>query len=71
MAAAIVFLILGAMGLFMGCRFWFSLPPIVGVLPAFAGWGIVRSVWFAWKTPPQAPVIYEPPSYPSEPFDSD
>jgi len=52
----IVLLILGVVGLITGCRFWFTLPPILGVLPAFAGWGIVRSVYFGWKyKPPAAP----------------
>ncbi len=67
-AVAIVFLVLGVLGIFMGCRFWFTLPPILGALPAFVGWGIVRSVWFAWKTPFRAPLTHEPPTYPDEPL---
>lgn len=42
-------LILGGMGLFTGCRANFSLPPVLGVIPAFVGWGIVRSIYFAWR----------------------
>ena len=45
----VVLVALGVLGAFVGCRFWFTLPPIVGALPALAGWGIVRSVWFGWK----------------------
>ena len=44
-----VFLILGILGLFTGCKAHFTLPPILGVLPAVVGWGIVKSVWVAWK----------------------
>jgi hypothetical protein len=41
--------LLGAFGLFAGCRAQFSLPPILGVLPAFIGWGIIRAVWCGWS----------------------
>lgn len=47
----IVFLMLGAIGLFAGCSAHFTLPPVVGVVPAFVGWGIVRAVRVAWNTP--------------------
>jgi hypothetical protein len=50
----IVFLVLGALGLFAGSRAQFTLPPVFGVLPAFVGWGILRSVWFAWNMPPSS-----------------
>jgi hypothetical protein len=43
------FLFLGALGLFMGCKANFTLPPVLGVVPAFVGWGIVRAVWFGWS----------------------
>ena len=55
----IVFLILGVVGLFAGCRAQFTLPPLLGVIPAFVGWGIVRAVYFAWNPPPSL-VIVEP-----------
>jgi hypothetical protein len=55
----IVFLILGVVGLFAGCRAQITLPPLLGVIPAFVGWGIVRAVYFAWNPPP-AVVIVEP-----------
>ena len=47
----LILLILGAVGLLVGCKAHFSLPPVLGVIPAFVGWGIVRSVYFAWKSP--------------------
>jgi len=39
-------LVLGTIGLFTGCRAYFTLPPVAGVIPAFLGWGIVRAVYF-------------------------
>jgi len=47
----IVFLVLGAIGLFTGCRANFTLPPVLGAVPALVGWGIVRAVYFAWNRP--------------------
>ena len=44
-----IFLILGVIGLFVGCNAHFSLPPILGVVPALVGWGIVRPVIIAWN----------------------
>lgn len=44
----VVFLVFGVFGLFVGCSAHFTLPPILGVLPAFVGWGVVRAVWIAW-----------------------
>jgi hypothetical protein len=49
-ALAIPLLILGALGLFAGCSANFTLPPVLGVLPALAGWGICRAVVRAWRT---------------------
>jgi hypothetical protein len=51
----IVFLVLGVIGLFTGCRANFTLPPVLGVIPAIVGWGIVRAVYFAWNSPNQPP----------------
>jgi len=48
-AFGVGFLVLGIIGLFVGCRANFTLPPILGVLPAIVGWGIIRSVYFGWK----------------------
>ncbi|QDU39481.1 hypothetical protein Mal4_38260 [Maioricimonas rarisocia] len=45
----IVLLTLGAIGLFAGCSAHFTLPPVLGVLPAFVGWGVVRAVYVAWN----------------------
>jgi hypothetical protein len=46
----IVFLLLGAFGLFFGAQAQFSLPPILGGIPALLGWGMVKSVRLAWGT---------------------
>ena len=46
-----VLLLLGVIGLFTGCKAHFTLPPILGVLPAVAGWGIVKPIIVAWKSP--------------------
>jgi hypothetical protein len=46
----VILLGLGVLGLFEGCNAHFSLPPLWGVIPAFVGWGIVRSVIVAWKS---------------------
>lgn len=53
-AIGVVFLILGVLGLFMGCKAHFTLPPVLGVLPALVGWGIVKPILVAWRasTPP-------------------
>jgi hypothetical protein len=56
-----VLLGLGALGLFMGCKAYFTLPAILGGLPALVGWGIVRSVVVAWRHPPwQPPRRFDP-----------
>ena len=48
-ALGIGFLLLGVIGLFTGCRANFSLPPVLGVLPAFIGWGIIRPIIKSWN----------------------
>ena len=54
----VVLLILGVFGLFAGCKAHFTLPPVLGLLPAFVGWGIIRAVWIAWNVlPPQKPTM--------------
>lgn len=53
----IVFVILGGIGVFTGCSANFKLPPILGVLPALAGWGIMKSVRVAWHATPKGPII--------------
>ena len=61
---AILFLLLGGFGLFLGCNAHFSLPPLLGIIPAFVGWGIVKSVLVAWKkpaVPTQAPLMADDP----------
>jgi hypothetical protein len=51
-ALGAVLLVLGVFGLFVGCNAHFTLPPILGVIPALVGWGIVRAVWIAWRAGP-------------------
>jgi hypothetical protein len=48
-ALGICFLIVGILGLFIGSAAYFRLPPVIGCLPAFAGWGIVRAIYVAWS----------------------
>lgn len=48
---AVALMILGVFGLVFGCRAHFSLPPILGVIPAFAAWGIIRPIMVAWNLP--------------------
>jgi hypothetical protein len=43
--------VLGIIGLFTGCKAHFTLPPVLGAIPAFVGWGIVRAVYLAWSRP--------------------
>lgn len=54
-ALGAVFLVAGVAGAVFGCRAHFTLPPVLGVLPAFVGWGIVRAVYLAWRRPPVPP----------------
>ena len=62
LALGVLFICLGVIGLFIGSRAWFSLPPGLGVLPAFVGWGIVKSVVVAWKAKPRSPAPEEAPT---------
>jgi hypothetical protein len=65
----LVFLVLGVLGLFAGCKAYFTLPPVAGVIPAFVGWGIVRAVYLAWDRPappPSTPELLPPPPAPTE-----
>ena len=45
----IAFVVLGVLGVFFGCNAHFTLPPVLGVIPALVGWGIVRTVRLAWR----------------------
>ena len=63
----IIFLVLGFIGLFTGCQANFRLPPLVGVLPAFVGWGIVRAVYVAWDRPSSpVPRPFDEPDDPAD-----
>jgi hypothetical protein len=44
-----ILMALGVLGLFEGCNAHFALPPVLGVVPAFIGWGIVRPIIYAWR----------------------
>ena len=46
----VALLILGVFGLFAGCKAHFTLPPILGVLPAFVGWGIIRAEYRQYES---------------------
>ena len=46
----IILLVLGLLGAFVGCNANFSLPPILGAIPALVGWGIIRPIIVAWKS---------------------
>ena len=46
----VVLILLGIPGLFIGCSAHFTLSPVLGLLPAFIGWGIVRPIVVAWKS---------------------
>lgn len=46
---AVPLLILGLIGLFVGCGANFTLPPILGVIPALVSWGIFRCTLIAWR----------------------
>ena len=45
-----ILFILGVVGLFAGSSAHFTLPPVLGALPALIGWGILRPIIVAWKT---------------------
>ena len=48
-----VLMVLGALGLFWGCKADFSLPPFIGFLPFLAGWAMCVTVikyWMASNT---------------------
>ena len=51
----VALLVLGGFGVFGGCQAQFTLPPILGVMPAIVGWGVVRAVYIAWSARPGAP----------------
>ena len=48
-ALGVGFMLLGVLGLFTGCSANFRLPPVVGVIPAFVGWGIIRPIMKSWN----------------------
>jgi len=54
-----ILIVLGVVGLFTGCKANFTLPPILGAIPAFVGWGIVKAVIVAWKSSSPAQVPQE------------
>jgi hypothetical protein len=45
----VVFMILGVIGLFVGSKAYFTLPPILGGLPFFLGWGMCVPLVKYWR----------------------
>jgi len=45
----IVFMVIGVVGLFIGSKAHFSLPPILGGLPFFLGWGMSIPLIRYWR----------------------
>ena len=62
LALGVVLLVSGFVGIFVSMGLWYRLPPVLGIIPAFAGWGIVRSVYFGWQNR-----ISNGPSVPPQP----
>ncbi len=48
-AVGAIFMVLGVIGLFFGSRANFTLPPILGGLPFFLGWGMCIPLVRYWK----------------------
>jgi hydrogenase/urease accessory protein HupE len=44
-----IFMVLGVIGLFVGCNAHFTLPPILGVLPFFLGFAMFVCLVRYWK----------------------
>jgi hypothetical protein len=44
-----IFMVLGVFGLFFGANAHFTLPPILGGLPFFLGWGMCVPLVKFWK----------------------
>ena len=44
-----IFMILGIVGLFMGAKAHFTLPPLLGALPFFVGYGICIPLVRYWR----------------------
>jgi len=65
LAAVLMLMLMGVIGLFAGSSAHFSLPPVLGVLPAFVGWGIIRSIMLAWNVDSKGSQPTLPPSSPS------
>ena len=45
----VVFMFLGVIGLFIGASAHFTLPPVLGGLPFFLGWGMCIPLIKFWK----------------------
>jgi hypothetical protein len=45
----VLFILLGLVGLFTGASANFTLPPVLGFIPALVGWGIVKPAIVAWR----------------------
>jgi hypothetical protein len=64
-------MVAGAFGTFFGIRMSFALPPLLGIVPLFFGWGIYRMFRISWQAdriarraqtrPKPIPSIYRDP----------
>lgn len=68
-----ILMLMGLFGLFAGIKAHFSLPPVLGLLPAFVGWGVIRSIMLAWNVSqdslPDASPLSPSSSTPDSPAD--
>ncbi|HEV2295476.1 MAG TPA: hypothetical protein VGR35_16625 [Tepidisphaeraceae bacterium] len=62
---AAAFVLMGVFGTFVGTSASFTLPAIVGVLPALVGWGILKSVIVAWRCTQRERAMRLPPRRPA------
>jgi len=50
-----IFMVLGVVGVFVGAKAHFALPPILGGLPFFLGWGMCVPLVKFWKLSAREP----------------
>ncbi len=50
----VVFMILGAFGVFFGSQAHFDLPPVLGGLPFFLGWAMSVTLIRCWRATPSS-----------------
>jgi len=70
----VVFMVLGAVGLFVGCNAHFTLPPILGGLPFFFGWAMCIGLVKYWRLAARLKDdnwSAAPPDFPGAGYESD